>query len=440
MTRESDGDRMVIEPTAETSEVHGDSRDRVSVDTDADNSVSVKRQPSLDPHHRYSSGMPSSSFRPAWAEISLSAARHNASLLSRIVAPARLCAVVKADAYGHGATAMASAFLDGGASCLAVALVEEGIQLREAGIDSPILILSEPPDEVMSEVIRFDLTPTLYTPEGIVAAQEAVSKLHPLERRSVHLKVDTGMHRVGARLDDVAALAKEVQASDNLFLEGLWTHLASAEDREASLTKRQLQLFEQARTELASAGINPPQLHVANSAGAVAHPASRYSMVRCGISLYGYCPAPWLHTEISRLSNGDALQPVMSLKARVSYVHEVEAGEGISYGHLYRVSERSRIAVVPLGYADGVSRRLSAGVGEILLNGRKRPIAGAVTMDQLMLDCGIDANVKEGDEVVLLGKQGEEHLWADRWAELTGSIIYEVLCGIGPRVPRVYID
>jgi len=388
----------------------------------------------------HKSSLQRSFFRPAWAEVSLSAARHNASLLSRLVAPARLCAVVKADAYGHGATAMAVAFLEGGASCLAVALVEEGIQLREAGIDAPILILSEPPREAMAEVMRFDLTPTLYTREGIIAAQEAASKLYPLEHKGVHLKVDTGMHRVGARPVDVTALAKEVQASDNLFLEGLWTHLAKAEDRESSLTRRQLEVFESTRAELASTGMFPSKLHVANSAGALVHPASRYSMVRCGLSLYGYYPAPWISKEFSRLSNGDALQPVMSLKARVSYVHEVEAGEGISYGHLYHVSKRSRIAVVPLGYADGVSRKLSAGIGEALLNGRRRPFAGAVTMDQLMLDCGEDTQIREGDEVVLLGEQGGEQIWADHWAELTGSIVYEVLCGIGPRVPRNYLD
>jgi alanine racemase len=335
---------------------------------------------------------------------------------------------------------MAVAFLEGGASCLAVALVEEGIQLREAGIDAPILILSEPPREAMAEVMRFDLTPTLYTREGIIAAQEAASKLYPLEHKGVHLKVDTGMHRVGARPVDVTALAKEVQASDNLFLEGLWTHLAKAEDRESSLTRRQLEVFESTRAELASTGMFPSKLHVANSAGALVHPASRYSMVRCGLSLYGYYPAPWISKEFSRLSNGDALQPVMSLKARVSYVHEVEAGEGISYGHLYHVSKRSRIAVVPLGYADGVSRKLSAGIGEALLNGRRRPFAGAVTMDQLMLDCGEDTQIREGDEVVLLGEQGGEQIWADHWAELTGSIVYEVLCGIGPRVPRNYLD
>ena len=388
----------------------------------------------------HKSSLQRSFFRPAWAEVSLSAARHNASLLSRLVAPARLCAVVKADAYGHGATAMAVAFLEGGASCLAVALVEEGIQLREAGIDAPILILSEPPREAMAEVMRFDLTPTLYTREGIIAAQEAASKLYPLEHKGVHLKVDTGMHRVGARPVDVTALAKEVQASDNLFLEGLWTHLAKAEDRESSLTRRQLEVFESTRAELASTGMFPTKLHVANSAGALVHPASRYSMVRCGLSLYGYYPAPWISKEFSRLSNGDALQPVMSLKARVSYVHEVEAGEGISYGHLYHVSKRSRIAVVPLGYADGVSRKLSAGIGEALLNGKRRPFAGAVTMDQLMLDCGEDTQIREGDEVVLLGEQGGEQIWADHWAELTGSIVYEVLCGIGPRVPRNYLD
>ena len=248
----------------------------------------------------------------------------------------------------------------------------------------------------------------------------------------VHLKVDTGMHRVGARPEAVVELARAVVDARGLRLEGLWTHLAVAEDpSQEPYTAAQLQRFEEVRDRLAAAGVRPEVLHAANSAGAIAHPSARYDMVRCGISLYGYSPGPALAGSVD-------LRPALALKARVSLVKELAAGERMSYGLRYEARERCVVATVPLGYADGVPRRLSAVGGEVLIGGRRRPIAGTVTMDQLLADCGPDPDVAAGDEVVLIGQQGAQGISADDWAELLGTISYEIVCGVGPRVPRLY--
>jgi len=364
-------------------------------------------------------------YRPAWAEVDLSAISANAAALAEL---APLCAVVKANAYGHGAPEVARAALAGGAAWLAVALVEEGVQLRDAGIDAPVLVLAEPTPDAMAEAHARNLTPTLYTESGVKAAAEAAT-----ERWPVHVKVDTGMHRVGASFDDIEAIAGAVTSAASLDLTGLWTHLAVADEPEQDdFTALQLDRFEAARSRLAAAGVVPPMVHAANSAGALAHPLARYDLIRCGIALYGHRPSPAVTPVVE-------LRPAMSLKARVSHVRGLDAGERISYGRRYETSERTVIATVPLGYADGVARRLFDVGGHLLVDGRRCPIAGVVTMDQLMVDCGPDADVHVGDEVVLLGRQGDDEITAWELADLLGTISYEVLCAVGPRVPRVYL-
>jgi alanine racemase len=368
------------------------------------------------------------SWRPAWAEVDLSAIRANAAELVRLASPAALCAVVKADGYGHGAADVAQAAIDGGAEWLAVALVEEGVALRRAGLDAPVLLLSEPPPDAMPAVVEHGLTPTLYSTKAVEAAAGAARAGAPLP---VHVKVDTGMHRVGARPDDAASLARLVHDTPALQLAGLWTHLAVADEPDHPYTAAQLERFEDVRSRLAAAGVVPSLVHAANSAGAIAHPASRYDLVRCGIALYGQAPSAALMGQAD-------LRPALSLKARVSYVKRVPAGAPISYGLRYTAPTETLIATVPLGYADGLVRR-SFDVGcEILVGGRRCPLAGTVTMDQVMVDCGPDARVGAGDEVVVIGRQGDEEITAHEWAERLGTISYEVLCGIGPRVPRVY--
>jgi alanine racemase len=375
--------------------------------------------------------------RPAWAEIDLAAVTHNARVLSALVRPSVLCAVVKAHGYGHGGPAVAKAALAGGATGLAVAVVDEGVELRQHDVRGPILLLSECGAEAVETALAYRLTPTLYSHEGIEQFAQASRRLE--QRTSVHVKVDTGMHRVGAPPDEVPALIEAIARDPFLRLEGMWTHLAVAdgersEDRDFTL--EQLRTFDQLAAQLLAAGFDADIVHAANTAGAIAFPAARYGMVRCGIGLYGYLPGPAVRRAFVAETT-DALQPVMSLRARVVSMRILPAGARPSYGRLRPLPRQSVVATVPVGYADGVPRALfSQGYG-VLIGGRRRPLAGMVTMDQIVVDCGDDPSVRLGDEVVLLGRQGDEEITADEWASLLGTISYEVLCGIGPRVPRV---
>ncbi|HET9692602.1 MAG TPA: alanine racemase [Acidimicrobiales bacterium] len=370
--------------------------------------------------------------RPAWAEVDLDAVRANVGVLAAAAAPASVCAVVKAWGYGHGPVEVAAAAVEGGARHLAVALVEEGRQLRDGGITAPVLLLSEPAPAAMGEVVRAALTPTVYTEAGLAAVCAAARAAGTTV--DVHVKVDTGMHRVGAAPDRAAALALDVEGRPEVRLQGLYTHLAVADEVDDPFTAAQLATFEGVVARLAAAGVRPPLVHAANSAGALWHPAARFDMVRCGIALYGLAPS----ADGAGRGAAARLRPAMSLTARVSYVKQVEAGERLSYGLRYRLAERSTIATVPLGYADGVPRALGATGGEVLVGGRRRPIAGTVTMDQILVDCGPGAEVATGDEVVLIGRQGDEVIDAWEWALRTGTIAYEVVCGVGGRVPRTY--
>ena len=379
--------------------------------------------------------------RPAWAEIDLAAVAHNAEVLARLVAPAELCGVVKAHGYGHGGPAVARAALAGGAGRLAVALVDEGVELREHGVTAPVLLLSECDPGAAATALSYGLTPTLYSTEGIDAFSVAAGGAgRPVD---VHVKVDTGMHRVGAAPEDLAAIAAAVVREPLLRLEGVWTHLPVAdgeqpEDR--AFTERQLDLFDGLVGDLAAAGLSAPLLHAANTAGAVAFPRSRYDVVRCGLGLYGYLPGGAVQEAFDAQAGGERLRPAMSLKARVVAVRTLDAGERPSYGRLRPLPARSLVATVPIGYADGVPRALFGGGYEVLIGGVRRPLAGAVTMDQIVVDCGEDASVRPGDEVVLLGRQGNEVITADDWAALLGTISYEVVCGVGPRMPRTLVN
>jgi len=374
--------------------------------------------------------------RPAWAEIDLAAVTHNASVLAALVAPAQLCAVVKAHGYGHGAPAVAGAALAGGATRLAVALVDEGVELRRHGVPGPILLLSECGADAVATAVAEGLTPTLYTHEAVEQFSHAARALgRPI---GVHVKVDTGMHRVGALPAEVPALVKSVADDPFLSLEGLWTHFPVADgDREEdrAFTLSQLERFDQLRGELEGLGIRAEMVHAANTAGAVAFAASRYDMVRCGIGLYGCLPGPAVAAAFAQ-AGAVALRPAMSLKASVVSVRTLEAGERPSYGRLRPLPTRSVVATVPIGYADGVPRQLFTEGFEVLIGGRRRPLAGMVTMDQIMIDCGDDPTVGPGDEVVLLGRQGDQEISAEDWATVLGTISYEVLCGVGARMPR----
>ena len=371
---------------------------------------------------------PSSVGRPAWAEVDLGAVAHNVAVLATAVAPAQLCAVVKANGYGHGAVPVARAAVAAGATWLAVALVDEGVELRAAGLTAPILVLSEPRAEEMARVVAEGLTATVYTIDGVAALAEAARRWGTTA--GVHLKVNTGMNRVGAQPAEVLALATAVASDPVLRLDALWTHCAVADEPDHPFTDEQLARFRAAVAELEGAGLRPPLLHAANSAAALTRPDARFDLVRAGIAVYGIDPAP-------ALAGAADLRPALSLHARVTHVKRVRAGERVSYGLRHRFGRDATVATVPLGYADGVPRRLGAVGGEVLVGGRRRPIVGVVTMDQFMVDCGDDA-VALGDEVVLIGRQGDEAVTANEWGDRLDTIGYEVVCGIGARVPRVH--
>ena len=364
--------------------------------------------------------------RWAWAAIDLGAVRHNVEVLCEVAAPAAVWAVVKADAYGHGAIPTARAALDGGAGGLCVALVQEGTALRDAGLDCPILVLSEQPPSDLAEAVRAGLELTVYSYAQLEAIAAAGAHQHP-----VHLKIDTGMHRVGAATADALGLAAAIAASPAVRLAGVCTHLAIADDPEDPYNALQIELFDDVVSTLGLVGHQPPLIHAANSAATLALPASRFDLVRIGIAVYGISPGAKLDRAAA------VLRPALSLRARVSYVKQVTAGDRISYGLRHRFARDATVATLPLGYADGVPRRLFEAGGEVLIGGRRRAIVGVVTMDQLMVDCGND-DVAIGDEAVLIGSQGDETILATEWADRLGTIGYEIVCGISARIDRRY--
>ena len=372
--------------------------------------------------------------RWAWVDVDLDAIRHNVAVLRAAVAPSEVWVVVKANGYGHGAIEVARAALDAGAGGLCVALVDEGVELRRDGIDAPILVLSEQPPGAASAMLADDLTPTVYT-DVFVDALAAAAIATGRSDRTVHVKVDTGMQRVGARPEAVSALVERIGGhSPVLRLGGVFTHLAVADEPGDEFTALQLARFDQVLSTIGVA--EEVVVHAANSAGALAHPAARRSFVRAGIAVYGISPGH----GVDDLCHD--LRPALSLRARVSFVKTVRAGSRISYGLRHTFDRDTTVATVPIGYADGVPRRLSATGGDVLVAGRRRPIVGVVTMDQLMVDCGPgDAGdpVAVGDEVVLIGEQdgpeGTQRIRAEDWADRLGTIGYEIVCGIGTRVP-----
>lgn len=369
--------------------------------------------------------------RWAWAEIDLGALERNIGRLRRQVAPAEVWAVVKANAYGHGAADVAAAALRSGAAGLCVALTEEGVALRRAGIDAPVLVLSQQPVDQLRLLVGQRLTPTAYSAAYLDALAAAVGSGPPCP---VHLKLDTGMQRVGADPAEAAALATHlVGLAPRLELAGVFTHLACADEPDHPANREQLARFDAALASLADRGWRPAIVHAANSAAAVALPAARFDAVRIGIAAYGISPGSGVDHLVAEL------EPVLSLKARVSHVKRVVAGSHVSYGWRHRFDRDTTLVTVPLGYADGVPRRLGTLPGEVgadvLIGGNRRPIVGVVTMDQLMVDVG-DAAVSLGDEVVLIGSQGEHRIRAEDWATRLGTIGYEVVCGISARIPR----
>ena len=362
-----------------------------------------------------------STLRPTRLEIDLDAVRHNVRMLSASAGNAELCAVVKADGYGHGATTIARTALDEGVTWLAVATIDEGEQLR-ATLGAPILLLSEPAPDAVPRLVRARLTPTVYSHEMVDALAADGRRL------DVHLKIDTGMGRLGASPDSWAALLDHVTGTGRLRITGLWTHLARADEPEATTTDDQLDRFEEAIAVARDKGIDPPLLHAANSAATLLHPRARYSMVRVGIALYGLSPS----AEVDARDHD--LRPVGSFRTSIGHVKPVAAGQPVSYGHRWRAPADGWIATLPVGYADGVPRLLTNNA-VVLHEGRRRPVVGTVTMDYILVWFD-DVAPAKGDEVVLIGRQGPEEVRVEDWAERAGTITYEIATSITARVPR----
>jgi len=367
-------------------------------------------------------------YRPTRAEINLANIAHNVREFRRhIPQPTRLMAVVKADGYGHGAVEVSRAALAAGAEWLAVALAEEGIRLRQAGLAAPVLILGYLPPESIGAVIQYRLTPGITDRETLELLEDEARRQR--RRVGVHVKVDTGMGRLGLRGADGLDLARRIMASAHLELEGIYTHFAAADEADKGFTLAQLDNF---KSLVETIKKEKPQViaHCANSAAAIEIPQARFDMVRIGISLYGLYPSP----EVKPLV---ALRPAMSLHTRIAFVKEVPAHTPISYGRTYYTSRPSRIATLPLGYADGYMRQLS-GKASVLIRGRRVPQVGRICMDYCMVDVTDLPPVGPGEPVVVFGRQGDGEISADELARLAGTINYEIVCAVSSRVPRHY--
>jgi len=374
--------------------------------------------------------MVENSIRPVWVEVSLDNIRYNLKQVKRNVSQETLImAVVKADGYGHGAIPVARAAVGAGADRLAVALPVEGKELREAGFDLPIQVMGEVLPQQIPVLIDNDLIPT-------VSKKETAKELNRLAiskniKKKIHIKIDTGMGRIGIFPGEAINFIRYVNNLERLKIEGLMTHFAKADEEDKEYTYHQWEKFNYVIRKIEEEEINIPLKQVANSATIIELPQMSLDIVRPGIMIYGLRPSPEVDEDFS-------LRPVMSFKARILYLKETPGGHGISYGATYITPERRKIATIPVGYADGYPRLLS-NRGQVLIHGKRAPIRGRICMDQIMVDVTDIPDVKVEDEVVLIGKQGDEEITATELADLTGTINYEIVCGISKRVPRIYV-
>jgi len=369
----------------------------------------------------------------AWAEINLDNLAHNVGEIRRITDKrAEIMGVVKADAYGHGVWGVTKTLLDNGVDRLAVSMLDEAIQLRKSGVDVPILVLGYTDPARACEVVDYDITQTVFSHELAEALSSAAAACK--KNIKIHIKIDTGMTRVGfmpgySAVKDVIRISK----LPGIVVEGIFTHFASADEKDSCYTYEQFEKFMSICNELQRIGIYIPVKHVCNSAATINYPEMHLNMVRPGIILYGIYPFENVDREIIDL------KPVMSFKANIIMVKEVEKNTPVSYGRIFTTARKSKIATVPVGYADGYTRLLS-GKGKFLIKGQEAPVIGRICMDQCMVDVtDIEQEVKVGDEAVIFGFQGDKCISVDDVARDIGTISYEVLCIIGKRIPRAYI-
>jgi alanine racemase len=365
--------------------------------------------------------------RPTLAYVSLDNIAHNiASFRGLLPQDTELMAVVKADAYGHGAVDVARSALSAGANRLAVAIVDEAVELRRSQIGAPILILGHTAPDMADLVARFGLSAAIMEPGFARALSDAGVRNN--RRVKVHLKVDTGMNRLGVRPEEAAGFAEFVSSLPALELEGVFTHFASADAPDLSEARRQLSRFLKSCTALENRGFRLIR-HAANTAAVITLPESHLDMVRLGIGIYGLHPAGHLRGQPD-------LRPALSLRSHISMVKWIDPGESVGYGGTFMAQSARRIATVPIGYADGYSRKMS-NRGRAIINGKTVPVVGTICMDQLMLDV-TEIDCSQYDEIILLGRSGNNSISADDLADAMGTINYEVTSSIGPRVPRIY--
>ena len=370
--------------------------------------------------------------RPTWAEINLDNIAHNIQACRAALPPdTRLLAVVKANGYGHGAVAVAKKALATGAAYLAVATADEGIELRDHGIEAPILILGFTPQQHASLVVSYGLTQTVYQAEMLQALGEAAQRLD--KTALIHVKVDTGMGRLGfTEIGETVAFLKKATQTPGVLVEGMYTHLATSDELDSPYAQEQIMRWQALLQACEEEGISIPLVHISNSAAILQYPECAGNMVRLGISMYGYYPSDEVPQRVE-------LRPALRLVSQIAHLKTVPAGTRISYGGTFETKRESLIATVPIGYADGYSRQLS-GKGEALVGAVRVPVIGRVCMDQLMLDVTDVPDVRLNDQVVLYGRQGAEAITVDEVAAKIGTISYEVCCDLGKRVPRCYLE
>ncbi|MEM8829966.1 MAG: alanine racemase [Cyanobacteria bacterium P01_G01_bin.19] len=367
----------------------------------------------------------------AWVEIDLDALAHNVRTLKNFLNPqTKLMAVVKADAYGHGAKIVAQTALDNGADCLAIATLAEGVELRQAGIKAPILILGAiNAVEDIKAVAMWQLEPTICNQDQAKVFDRTLDELGVT--LSVHLKLDTGMSRLGTNWQDATDFVPLVKSLPNLQIASIYSHFSTADERDRTVMDLQHRRFQAAIEQLKALDCLPPQLHLANSAATLCDRSTHYDLVRVGLALYGLYPAP-------HLSGSLKLKPVLQVKARIAQVKTIPPGEGVSYGRRFITDNETKIAVVGIGYADGIPRNLSNQL-QAIVSGKLVSQIGSITMDQLMLNVDDVTDLQPGDVVTMLGQSGDLNITAEDWANKLDTISWEILCSFKHRLPRINV-